>query len=1046
MDYNKQLWYQYLPSKLQNLLAPTTSTTTQTPIQKTQANIDAYRQFFQNAENSGVLPKMTGLNWLGRLKQGFMFPASKILNAFSTISRMNAAVLSSRIKSAKTENITTPSQAALEATKQTFLGKNIVNDLKAAWSAVSQTGQYANQNYSATYKEAFPNTTFTKDFSFAQNTNDWPKGFNWIQKLGAGFAASPADLVGIVTDIVTDPLTYITGGVGKGAAIGSRLGKAMVTATGEEILPKGVMWALSKTGRKIAEEVVEKTLPRSMAYLEKSVGSIAGQTPEIASKLSMLKTIPKEVAESMLTKSIKETAIRQTVSKLSVEEASKLFDYGGMKFLGQTVIPGYKFGKIPTVLSNNKFVDSVLGVFYTGKGMPEEYRYVDKFVKSAMKNRNNQATKLFFDITTGINKEGRTKILKYGWLQNDIERYGQKLAESMNTPFKTQKKLFTRLNKFIDELDNVKLSDTERVAYERYTQELMPELAQQEKYWGVQADNLWQKYMPIRTISKDKESWWARAIAGPKEAAYELPKSLDYLQAQKLISEGKLTIGDLGENTLKRIFESTTRTGRSQLLAESRKFGSWFAQDGLTKITGKTAQQLPELKGWYLPENIIKPLVNTKNIFFGDEAFKTTLKAYDKLLTIWKRLALATPGYHLRNLFSDTWSGVMEYGLSFLDPRKWYDAVLLKETERGAGRETILHTQSFGGKELTAGNVADEFLNSGVMGAGQIYKEAATPIQALNKLGKISPLELSTRVGGYREDLGRIVAGLIEKEAGADRYVIAQNVKKVFLDYGDLTPTEQNVIRRFVMPFYTWNKKNTLRQFELMLTRTGKYSTIPKLMKFSEDISDVPEGYEEEKPDYFKEMLYFMTPLKSAKSGNQLVFNPNLPFQGLSMLSPTQWLSAANPFAKMIGDMTYGREQFTKKEIKDGDLIEAPAYFGFFKYLPQDTLQKIGMSKSKDGTKLYLSTKLDYALRQVPTMATLGRIMPTDESKASKKWYDLLSVVAGIKFTPYEKDMYKEIFLNKKLKNYQDIVRKLKELKYLPEDFGLDDIKKLMNK
>jgi len=103
---------------------------------------------------------------------------------------------------------------------------------------------------------------------------------------------------------------------------------------------------------------------------------------------------------------------------------------------------------------------------------------------------------------------------------------------------------------------------------------------------------------------------------------------------------------------------------------------------------------------------------------------------------------------------------------------------------------------------------------------------------------------------------------------------------------------------------------------------------------------------------------------------------------------------------------------------------------------------KLGMAKSDDGNKLYYSNMTEFLLNQIPTTATLGRLMTTDETKQSKKWLDMWSTLGGLKFTPYDPNLYKEIGLKRQQSQYQDLINKLQELKILPEDFTLTDIKK----
>ena len=1052
------------------------TSTSKTPVQKLETNLSAYQKFQQQLENQGLLPKgFSTSNIFGKMKSSFTFPIQKIFGVLTMPERIGASVLDTRLRAAKQRTQAglvkpTLGGAALEATKQTFgFGGNVKNDLSAMWQAISQTGNYANQNFAQTYK-TLPDSKFTKDFSYAQNTDDWVRGTNWLQKLTAGFAGSPSDIAGFATDIVVNPLTFFTGGVGKGASTGFKLGESLIAKGAKVILPKGAMVALKGPGKKLLQEGLESSLPKALQGLNalKTTGDIKVLQelfPALkitAENAKILTEISQPAAKNFLTSLLSKQILKDTISNMSAKEAAKLIDYGGMKVFGQTVLPGYKFAGIQEAkISTNKLSQTLQGLFNTTKDMPEDYKYINRFVRSLMGNREKQGAKLLADITKGMKQKSLDKIQEFGALKMDVERLNNELnfldiySEIKEPTFgEAQQALFTMTGDILEDvaakatkiekhlatineaLNKVTKTITpeELAAYNRYQTEFAQGFLQKVEEMNNIFYKKYQNYMPLRDMSeKELNTFLKKLEVGSEKSVFEQEKVLTYLQRKA----AGINTGNLQENSLRRIQESATRIGRSRLLNEVKQFGSLVKEEGFVKSA------LKELDGWYLPEQIQKATERTKALFFSEDAFRQSLKAYDKLMTVWKRLALATPGYHFRNLFSDTFSGVMEYGLDYLNPNKLIDAMTLKRAELGSqtAKDTILTTKGFGGKALRAQDVLDEFLESGVMGGGQYYKEALAAHGLPNTMSKISLLEMSSKIGGHREDLGRMIAGLIEKEAGSNAMVTASNVKKIFFDYTDLTLTEQNIFRKFLVPFYAWNKKNTLRQFELMLTRTGKYATIPKTLNFIEDISQKPEGYDEYKPDYYKENAYTLTPFKTP-SGSSLVLNPNLPFQGLSMLSPNQWINAGNPLIKLISDIAYGKIQFSKKNLTADTISEAPYYLQFLKYLPQSTLMKIGFAKSADGSQLYYSNMTEFLLNQIPTAATMGRLMTEDPTKQSKKWLDMWSTLGGLKFAPYDPEMYKEMGLKKQQSKYQDMINKLQKLNILPDDFTLTNIKK----
>lgn len=67
-------------------------------------------------------------------------------------------------------------------------------------------------------------------------------------------------------------------------------------------------------------------------------------------------------------------------------------------------------------------------------------------------------------------------------------------------------------------------------------------------------------------------------------------------------------------------------------------------------------------------------------------------------------------------------------------------------------------------------------------------------------------LENNTRLALYLDTLAKT----------GSRKAARANVKKSLFDYADLSPFEQNVMKRFV-PFYTWSRKNIPAQIEALI-------------------------------------------------------------------------------------------------------------------------------------------------------------------------------------------------------------------------------------
>ncbi|MCL5073863.1 MAG: hypothetical protein M1308_23670, partial [Actinobacteria bacterium] len=493
------------------------------------------------------------------------------------------------------------------------------------------------------------------------------------------------------------------------------------------------------------------------------------------------------------------------------------------------------------------------------------------------------------------------------------------------------------------------------------------------------------------------------------KATFEEHKISDYITALKQGYKPK----PIEEVLPQRLRESVMAEHRNSLLNEAKQFGQ-IAEKGTKLPEGfNIIKDIPELKGWAFPEEFHNTLKTTYDTFFGDEATKNVLKAYDKLQTIWKRWALATPGYHIRNFQSDTFSGLMEYGLDFVNPGYWEKAEKLLSGKNieflsDTGKLVKVDKQIFTRAGITSGT---QYATEGL-----ISKEQKI-------LNYISPAQWSMKAGNVRENLGRAVAGIIELKKGSNLVNAAFNVKKVFFDYSNTTPFFSNVVKRFV-PFATWLFKNLERQFELLGKRTGAYATIPKALNYLSNVADTvlggTEEYEKVKPEFYNDLGVTRTAITDY-SGNALAFNPNLPFQDWSRLSWKDLLSATSPMVKIPWEIATNRDVFfgtdinTKNRNFFGEKVgyqEAPKYLQWLKFLPEGTP---GFKKDEDG-KLYISDRTAYAIRQIPILYSLSRMMPATEQVKTPT--QMLSILGGIKFFPVEMEKMKE-------QKYKDVVSML---------------------
>jgi hypothetical protein len=1019
-------------------LSPITGATPENIVNKTsKLKLTGLVEGYGNLMDKGYVPDIKNKNIWGAIGETAKYPLNRLLELLNTFPRAESAIAKQAYRKAidsgevpkiadfKLSEYDVGEQAKknlnpLEALKTLNIGKE-------GWKQVAKetfdplikaNSEYAGTGFTQLYEEMYPDTKFTKEFEYPK---EWEQGSklqktlanvlpnesgNWWQRLISGFAGSPADIAGIASDVIFDPMTIFGGGLAKGAKTGANIADDLVKQ-GVKVLPKGAEIGLTKAG-KTAYSAFKKS-----SGFDDIIKGLADDliTPSgVVKGLNATDTVAKQTAVNFL----ENKALNQFLQEVpDIASVNKYLDFGGLKIAGGTAIEGYKLAEKFGKLKNAPIISDVAKLFNENANVPDELVPFKNWLISAGENEKTAFTNAFYKIIKDGDKTDFDKVQKYLWLQSDIEQKAGKTK---------------LIEKYAKEIDNLKMTDKQlKIADDLKV--FWGDVAQQFKNATGKELNTYDFYTPIRYV-KDEEDILKKAnLLGPIEQSFEQSKKITMAQAEKL----KLKPKDLITSSIQRLAEQEKNIFRSRLVNEVKQFGSRTADEGMVSIS-----KIPELKGWYLPKEFEKVFDSTYRMFFADPSLNKLARIYDKGLGLWKRLALSTTGYDFRNFYTDNVSGLMEYGLKYYNPKYWYDAVSVM---KGNKKKIMLN-----GKLRYADDLLKEMKQT-----GEITQTTMTAVEAsygkagnvLNKarnvMDKISPIEAKFKyVSMPRENLGRVIAGLIERDSGANKIIAASNVKKVFFDYAhSLTPFERNVAKRIV-PFYTWLKNNARRQVELLFTRTGDYAAIPKSINFMENISDKPEGYDEFQPDYQKDLGAFLTPLrqpglpdwlanllgreKTEKAGKPLSFNPNFAFQDWSRGNLKDLFSAASPFLKMPIELGFNREIYFGSDIPN--YTKAPKIIELmFGKMSKEALEKIGIIKKDDG-KMLISGKANYVLKQNPLFALAARSFPSTETDNTA--YQNLSSMLGIKLMPYDEAQAKKQYYgeysseaNKALEKYE---------------------------
>jgi len=388
---------------------------------------------------------------------------------------------------------------------------------------------------------------------------------------------------------------------------------------------------------------------------------------------------------------------------------------------------------------------------------------------------------------------------------------------------------------------------------------------------------------------------------------------------------------------------------------------------GLVKISGPMAGifSRPGPKGYdYVFDNDVAATIERMTEVMSDPVNANNI--FSRYTHWWRGATTATPGFHMRNVISNTTMLYTEFGPKTFAPKNMYDGMVgaaygLKRFNPKAGEmpsAVRLRLQSKRGA-WTLEELSDEALRRGVISESTMANLADDPIIQLmgktdrskmqNAFNKYSPasgdnwlFSASRDIGSFAESSARFQAFIMDVDrltrmggvaTKSDHIldVAAGNAKKLLLDYGDLTKVEQKWFRG-IMPFYTWLRKNLANQ----LTMIGdpqywsRLSVAPKTINMmkSEDQVDV-----DVMPEYMREAGYFQT--GTTPEGDARLFWPNIPILDLNKLPfsfgsgnefanvsfdgldlKNEILDMAHPLLKMFVESVTGYDTFREREIR----------------------------------------------------------------------------------------------------------------------------------
>jgi hypothetical protein len=743
-----------------------------------------------------------------------------------------------------------------------------------------------------------------------------------------------ATMIGLVTDIVADPLNFVGGITTKGLALAEKgfkkiplfkgLKTTFSTATDDKTFNifidemkslgeyrKAQILEKAREIQKDVSKLPKEDIIKISDYIEKGIKS----TPEISALGEKLKSIYKEWKTIEKEKGIKGGEIVQYVPHIKVEEPLT-------QTIKKSIFPAREWT--------------------TKLGGAEKSRQILKFTTEEGKEFIGKAENLGFrklnteNLISQLEKSTGNKIKTLQKIQKLLARpeIEKGTADLRSLIYELKQQLKTDKNFITETLKEPTLKEFEttiKSILQPERQEMIDTILKLEQKIMTSAGKEF-LYKPISTIASRK----ARIVEIEKEIVKLQNEMADKIQKLQyfnyvtpkgeFVKATQASISEIAEAFGKHFFEENPAIQMAYRgLAHVKAITSKEFFDGVKKFASKTGVEtaVPELKGLRFAEDIAKQIDNYYESIKPEE-LKVLFRTYDAVLNWWKAQVLIAPSYHIRNVVGNLWNNFLA---GVKNPISYIQAGLL---QMGKGRDFKI-----------AGMTGDEFLKlaerRGVLGKGWYAADIPTAIEsglkATWKKG-INPLSqqnyafrLSKAIGTALENNARLAHFIDKLKSGSSIDDAVLSVKKYLFDYNDLTKFEKTVLKR-VFPFYTWTKNNIPLQLEHLITQPGKYAGLEKVIRAIEKISmgDNRPANEKYLSDYIKNNTSMRVGYNKETNTYQYFLLGNwLPsYQAMDFLSQPLYnmMAMLTPILKTPMELLANKSSFFRNTLGEADLIE----------------------------------------------------------------------------------------------------------------------------
>ena len=340
--------------------------------------------------------------------------------------------------------------------------------------------------------------------------------------------------------------------------------------------------------------------------------------------------------------------------------------------------------------------------------------------------------------------------------------------------------------------------------------------------------------------------------------------------------------------------------------------------DGIRWMEGAA----PQLKGWLLPQPIVKHLDDTLKFLTNEETMKTFIeKVYDPMLRFWKvNVTGLWPAFHTRNFIGGSFNNWLA-GVNMTD-------YMASEKVLSFGADDVIKTDI--GTEYTGKQLWDLFERFGGSQPGMI--DVARDIEKEIKIITASSIK---KAGIKASEAPRWMMEQVENRLRLPLFINrikkgyspAEAMKDVFKFHFDYVPEtglsafERTYMRR-LMPFYRWSRGNVPLQIEMMMRQPGKYAGLEKIRQSL--IGDKGEKEMKYLPEWMREM--FIAPLPDALKKNiakSMWVQLDLPLEDINKLPISS--SGIREIASLLSPfLKYPIERYTNTNLYFGGDIWNP--------------------------------------------------------------------------------------------------------------------------